>query len=220
MCAMTVAEGSSDARFKTDVSIVLNNGKNYTLRTALEPYIVWRHKYPEGIVFDISVAKKFNKSNQVKLIDGDVWVFDINTTSSENIISAIDIAISYYSQGGYSLNAKDILGNVFVKSLNAEDEAKMNRHTLLKSNKNLYKNMCLALKKAGEHFKISDLKIMIFSHNKNPKIPVEELHSSLRSGGASSIVLDTKMHSVISGNNIGTGGFPHKTNLHIATIPI
>ncbi len=51
MCTMTIAEGDSENRFKTDVSIVINNGKNYVLRTSFEPYEKWIVKYGVLIVY-------------------------------------------------------------------------------------------------------------------------------------------------------------------------
>ncbi len=113
---------------------------------------------------------------------------------------------------------KDILGNVFIKNLNTEGEKEMNQPGLIRANKDLYKNLCVALKKSGEHFKLPSLKVMIFSLNKNPKIPRADLHASLALGGASSMVMDEKMYRVVSGSNDGMRELPHKTNLHIATI--
>ncbi len=220
MCAMTVAEGDSENKFKTDVSVVINNGKNYVLRTSLESYEKWIVKYGVLIVYDISLAKKFNKKGQAKLIDQEVWVFGVDATDSDDIIAAVNIAIAYYSQGGYKLIPKDILGDVFIKNLNAEGEEGMNKLGLIRANKDLYKNLCVALKKSGEHFKLPDLKVMIFSLDKNPKISRADLHASLAFGGVSSVVVDEKMYRVVSGSNDGMREFPHKTNLHIATISI
>jgi len=221
MCAMTVAE--SDPSYKTDVSIVLSNGKkksqNYVLRTSLESYVAWRKKHMHVNVYEISSKKP----GEVKLIDKEVWVFNVDATNPQDIITAVEIAVSQYRAQGATVTAKDILGNAYVKSLNVEGEGEVglrSRSELVKANKALYKNVCLALKEAGQHFNLNKIVFRAFNHSNNPKISGADLRLAMMEAGATSAVTNSEAYQVISGDNEGIEAQHHESHLNIAVIPM
>jgi len=218
MCAMTVAEG--DAEYKTDVSVVINNGKKYVLRTSLDRFETWHLKYSHVIACDITFEGAHPKPNQVKLIDGEIWVFDTDATNAENIIQAVNIALTKLGGGG--LRPSEILGNVYIKNLNIEGEQDLidAGGDVVAANRALYTAVCLAFRVAAEHFNLHQLNFMVFSHDLNHKLPHAALRAALLAAGATDIVSDPKKYRVISGSNDGEGVLPHNTNLTIAVIPV
>jgi len=221
MCAMTVAE--SDPSYKTDVSIVLSNGKEksntYVLRTSLESYVAWRKKHMYVNVFDIPSKKP----GEAKLIDKDVWVFNVDATNPQDIITAVEIAIIQFRAQGATITAKDILGNAYVKSLNVEGEGEVglrSRGELVKANKALYKNVCLALKEAGQHFNLDKIVFRAFNHSNNPKISGNDLRLAMMEAGATSAVTNNESYKVVSGDNEGIEAQHHDSHLNIAVIPM
>lgn len=221
MCAMTVAEGHP--LYKTDVSIVLSSGKNksktYVLRTTLDSYKKWRLKYMGIKAFDISSKKP----GEVKLIDKEVWVFNVDATKAEDIITAVEIAVAYYRAQGATLTAKDIMGNVYVKSLNIENEGEtglQSRGEIVKANKALYKNVALSVKAAGQHFNFTNVVFRAFNSANNTKLSCTDLRLAMVEAGAKSAVTNNEVYRVISGDNDGIEPVEHDVNLTIAVLPM
>lgn len=114
--AMSIAEGSHN--YKVDVNLILDGGKKikkYVLRTSLDSLGVWKSKYTKN-------ASPFNErisgiTKDAAIIDGEVWVFSIDSTKSVDLFTAVSIAKNYYK-----VSAKEIIGDVYVKNLNAERE--------------------------------------------------------------------------------------------------
>lgn len=213
--AMTFAEGLYD--YKVDVDIIFNNGKDkkdFVLRTCLDQYKIWRAKYAKGT----SPFKTFIKGTmrEAAIIDREVWVFGIDATNVHDIIAAVNIGTDYFKVG-----PKDIIGDVYVKNLNAECENEILGQARVEANKSLYEKTCRAIMEAARALGCSDpLNFWVYSNSKNPKINQEALHGALRNGGASSVATDTAKHSFWVGSNDGLREQKFKTNLHLAKLNI
>lgn len=214
---MTLAEG--DIQYKTDVSVILGNStiRKYILRTTLNSLSQWKCKYaaasnPKTISPFEGRIKSVIKD--AAFIDGEIWVFNINATSTSDLISAVTIATQFYK-----VRPEDIIGNVYVKNLNAEDESRLSGTQLVEANEQLYIGVTSALSDAARHFGIqNDVHLYVFSNNKNQKIPQNKLHRALKYGGAKSVVTDPKAHNYWVGSNCGEMEFKFKDNLHLALI--
>lgn len=143
-------------------------------------------------------------------------MFEINSTIPLDIITAVKIAMEHYK-----VKAKDLLSNIYVKNLNAENENEMVKKALVSANKELYSSVCKALVEAAREFDLKgELKFWVISNNINPKIPQKELHSALLDGGADSVVTDDKIYNYFVGSNNAKFKAELPTNLHLATIKI
>lgn len=151
------------------------------------------------------------------MVDKEVWVFDIDATSSSDIFTAVSIAKQHFQ-----ISAKELISDVYVKNLNAERENEMELQALMRANKTLYAMVCNALVDAARKLGVGgDVNFWIFSNNVNPKIPKDQLHEALKEGGASSVVSDDNTrHVFMVGSNDGTSERKFKTNLHLATLKI
>lgn len=211
--AMTIAEG--DIRFKTDASIIFGGNskiRKYVLRTSYDSIEVWKTKYINQPTSPFSCMVK-NAYKKAAIIDNEVWVFGIDSTNSIDIVSAVEIGMKVYK-----VSASDIVREIYVKNLNAEGENAMADQALLRANMNLYEKTCLAIKNAAKKLNVSGiLNLYVFSHNKNPKIPSDNLQQALLSGGASNVSTDSETHEYISGSNDGKKSRAVNTNLHLAT---
>ncbi len=141
--AMTLVEGRRE--YKVDVDIILNNGqdrKNYVLRTCLDEYDAWKAKHcVTGSPFRASLSGTEKKA---AIIDNEIWVFGVNGTVAQGIVIAVQIAMNILR-----VSAQDILGDVYVKNLNAEGENEMSRQVLVEANKELYSGVCQAIREAA-----------------------------------------------------------------------
>ncbi len=214
--AMTLAEGRYD--YRVDVSLILNNGKDkksFVLRTCLESYSSWKAKYCKGC----SPFESFNKGSvkMSAIVDNEVWVFGVDSTVSNDIVAAVQTGMNHFK-----VKAQDILGDVYVKNLNAECEKDMLAQTLVNANKKLYSSTCKAIIEAAKILGCSDaLNFWVFSNSKNPKIKKKDLQESLTEGGAKSVVTDDETkHVFYVGDNFGGPGQRFKSNLHLASLRV
>ncbi len=214
--AMTLAEG--DKRFKVDASLIFGGNtrlKKFILRTSFDSLSVWKAKY---VKVNTSPFQAFVKTvvKEAAVIDGEVWVFGVDSTNSQDIVTAVEVAMKVYK-----VKASDIISDVYVKNLNTENEKGMEDHARIKANKSLYKKTCIALKEAAQKLQVKGaLNLWVFSSNLNHKIPKEELHDALRSGGTSNVKTDDHIYDIWSGSNDGIRQQRFKTNLHLATLTI
>lgn len=214
--AMSIAEGNLD--YKTDVNLVLDGGKKikkYVLRTTLDSIGVWKTKYPKNASPFTEVINGVTKD--AAIIDKEVWVFGIDASNSSDIFIAVSIAKNYFK-----VSAKELIGEVYVKNLNAEREKEMELQALVRANKTLYSKVCNALVEAAKRLGVSgNVNFWIFSNNVNPKIPKQDLHQALERGGAVSVTTDDKTkHAFFVGSNDGADERKFKTNLHLAKLKI
>ncbi|MGM8225191.1 hypothetical protein ACSV5M_01320 [Cellvibrio sp. ARAG 10.3] len=214
--AMSIAEGNLD--YKTDVNLVLDGGqkiKKYVLRTTLDSIGVWKAKYPKNASPFTEMISGVTKD--AAIIDKEVWVFGIDASNSGDIFIAVSIAKKYFK-----ISAKELIGEVYVKNLNAERENEMELQALVRANKALYSKVCKALVEAARKLGVSgNVNFWIFSNSINPKIPKQDLHEALKSGNAESITTDDKTkHVFFVGSNDGTDERKFKTNLHLAKLKI
>ena len=215
--AMAIAEGSND--YKVDCSLLLNNGsqkKDFVLRTTFDSLSVWKAKH--NVPLSPFKGSEGMVTKEAALIDNEIWVFGINATSAEDVVLAVKIGMKYYK-----VKAKEIIGDVYVKNLNTEHEKGMGDQARVNANKDLYSGVCKALIGAAKLLGVQgEINFWVLSNNKNPKIPKEELHNALKSGGAESTVTDDKTkHAFFVARNDGSSpGFKIKTNLHLAKLKI
>jgi hypothetical protein len=211
--AMTIAEGRYD--YKTDVSLILNNGrdrKHFVLRTCLETYAIWKSKYSKNA----SPFERFLEGarKEAAIVDNEVWVFGVDATNANDIVSAVSIA-----KERFKVSADNILGDVYVKNLNTEGENDMSRQALIDANKTLYTRVCKAILDAAKVLGCSEtIQFWVFSSNINWKIPQQALHESLTEGGATSVETDKSVHLCKVGDNFGGPGQTFKENLHLAVL--
>ncbi len=210
---MSIAEGNPD--FKVDVNLVLDNkvkSKKNVLRTTLDSVGMWKtkHSIPQSrFTRNIEGKTKF-----AAIIDKELWVFGIDATNASDIFTAVNIAKEYYK-----VSASDIISDVYVKNLNIEGEHDMEDQAKISANKKLYAAVSNAIVDAARNLGVQGaINFWVFSNSKNHKIPKEDLHQSLRDGGANSVTTDDKTkYKFWVGNNDGTGAQKFKTNLHLAT---
>jgi hypothetical protein len=210
--AMTLAEGNPD--FRTDATLIISGTaeRDYILRTTLDSLSVWKTKYSDPISPFQGKIKTTTK--EAAFVDGEIWVYGINATSASDIITAVQIGMQYYK-----VNAEDLIGNVYIKNLNAERENEMEAKALIQANKDLYQMVCEALEKAAEHLGIKQkIHLFIYSSNINHKIPQQDLHDALKKGGATQVKTDPKTYPFVSGSNCGNFKATIKSNLHLATL--
>jgi hypothetical protein len=118
--AMTLAEGSQKKDYRTDATMVLNGNteRGYVLRTAYDPLPVWKAKYGKGISPFYPRLKTGIK--EAALIDDEIWVFGIDGTNVNDLISAVTIGTEFYK-----VSPQYILESIYIKNLNAEGERGM-----------------------------------------------------------------------------------------------
>ncbi len=214
--ALSLAECRLD--YKVDCSLTLNNGrmkKDFVLRTSLDQLSAWKAKHAVSVsAFEGEVG---NVTKDAAIIDGEVWVFGINASIANDIFSAVKIGMNHYK-----VKANDIIGDVYVKNLNAEHESDMGSQALINANKKLYSGVCLALIDAAKLLGVQGIiNFWVVSSNINHKIPQKDLHEALTEGGANSVTTDDKnIHLIKSGGNDGRPGLKFKQNLHLATLKI
>ncbi|WP_152558711.1 hypothetical protein [Endozoicomonas numazuensis] len=212
--AMTLAEGSQKNKYKTDATLILNGQeeRKYVLRTAYDKLSMWKAKYAVNISPFYPRLKTSIK--EAALIDNEIWVFGVNGTNPQHIIEAVKIAVEFYR-----VKPHDILGNIYIKNLNIEDESRYELDLLVQLNKELYKSTAEAINKACSHFGLqSDVNIHVYSASINNKIPENDLHQALKSGGANSVTTDSRKLIFKSGNNLGTRAAKIRTNMHVAKL--
>lgn len=212
--AMTLAEGSQQKDYKTDATLILNgiDARGYILRTAYDPLPVWKTKYAKGVSPFYPRLKTSVK--EAALIDDEIWVFGIDGNRSKDIIDAVTIATAYYK-----VPAKYFLTSIYIKNLNAENERGIDLKLLIRMNKELYEKTVVAIKEACAHFGVREsVNIHVYSANINYKIPKDDLHQALKSGGASTVETDSRELIYRSGSNDNQLRGRIDTNMHVARL--
>ncbi len=212
--AMTLAEGAPD--FKVNASIVFNNQKaknGCVLRTSYNHLGQWKTKY--SIPVSPFKLRHIEATKQAAFVEDDVWVFGVDGTKVNDIVSAVKIGMHCYQ-----VTAQDLLSDVYVKNLNVEQESGFANPALVQANKKLYQETCEAVLEAARVLGVRDiLNFWVFSNNKNPKIPRPDLHDALARGGAESVQTDDAVtHKLMVGSNDGLRAQRIKTHLHMATL--
>ena len=211
--ATTIAEG--DVKYKTDASLIIGgrNERSCVLRTTLDTMDIWKSKYVKTPRSPFE-AKIKTVTKEAAIIDGEVWVFNINATLPPDLVAAVEIACRFYK-----VKPDDIFENIYVKNLNAEREHEMAAKALIQANKNLYTKTCEALLTAARSLNIrKSLNFYVFSNKANFKIPHGDLRDALTKGGAISVTTDDKKHEYTSGSNDGKRILKMFTHLHLATL--
>ncbi|WP_062266583.1 hypothetical protein [Endozoicomonas arenosclerae] len=212
--AMTLAEGSQKSKFKTDATLVLNGHqkRQYVLRTAYDSLSAWKAKYAVNV--SPFYPRLRTSIREAALIDNEIWVFGVDGTNTTNIVDAVKIATQFYQ-----VKPKDILGNIYIKNLNAEGQHEGNMSLLVKLNMSLYEQTTQALIEACKYFGIqSAVNIHVYSSNINPKISQSELQQALKAGGARVVETDSRKIRHKVGSNNGLDSVPLVSNLHVAKL--
>lgn len=216
--ATALAEGGR--KFKVDVDLIFNNLKSterkFILRTVFDDLATWKAKYVE---VNVSPQESLGHNKEYAIIDGEVWVFRIDATNPRDIIAAIQIAKSHYK-----VSADVFLKDIYLKNLNAERENEMSQAALISANKSLYKRTCEALREAAKSLSFQGaVKLHIFSNNRNPKIPQQDLHTALTDGGAKTVDTDPQKYQYHVSKNDNTQSADQKpfiTHHHVAIFDI
>ena len=216
--ATALAEGGR--KIKVDVDLIFNNLKSterkYILRTVFDDLGTWKAKYVE---VNVSTRESLNHNKEYAIIDGEVWVFRVDATNPRDIITAIQIAKSYYN-----VSVDAFLRDIYIKNLNAEREDEMSQAALISANKSLYKRTCEALREAAKTLSYKGaVKLHVFSNNRNPKIPQHDLHSALSEGGAKAVDTDPQKYQYQVSKNDNTQPTDQKpfiTHHHVAIFDI
>ncbi|MCX2843198.1 hypothetical protein OQJ59_16430 [Microbulbifer thermotolerans] len=212
--ATSIAEDKYES--KTDVNLIFGNKtitRKYVLRTTLHSLPVWKARNANVNVtaYEDRTASVVKKA---AIIDREIWVFEIDSTCSDDIVAAVKYASHYYDAPPELL-----LKNVYAKNLNAENIDDKNDEIKIRTNKDLYSNTCNAILQAAKTLGVSSqLNFYVFSKNNNPKIPQTELKGALLCGGARSVTTDDHKPKVYIGNNAGTDFIVQRTNFHLATL--
>lgn len=203
--------------YKVDCTLLLQNKRekrDFILRTSLDSIAVWKTKNntPASPYQDtIDAATK-----DAAIIDNEVWVFGVDATNTQDVFTAVKIGMKYHKA-----KATDIIGDVYVKNLNAENQQHFSKHDLIIENKKLYSGVCGAVTGAAKLLGVQGLiNFYVISSNINPKIPKEALHEALKSGGAETVETDENKLNIASGPNNGNDGIIIKQNLHLATLRV
>ncbi len=214
--AMSLAE--SQLRFKIDVSLIFGNQRKerkYVLRTTLHSLAVWKTRNP-GVSTSPFKLKNMNIQKDAAIIEKEVWVFGINGTIAQDIAASVKVASQYYN-----VFPATLLSDIYAKNLNAERENNLENQLLIKANKDLYTSTCNAILQATAQLGVpSEINFYIFSRNNNPKIPRDELHKALKSGGATSVETDKRRYKVNTAKNDDSQFITQMTNFHIASMNV
>lgn len=100
--------------------------KNFVLRTCFDTYSIWKARYSkDGSPFNALIK---GTSKESAIVDNEVWVFNVDAEVSNDIFTAVKIGMDYFK-----VSAEDIIRDVYVKNLNAENEGELN-HGLVQAN--------------------------------------------------------------------------------------
>lgn len=114
-----------------------------------------------------------------------------DATNPRDIVTAVEIAKKYYK-----VEASTFLNDIYIKNMNAENENVMGQKALIDANKSLYRKTCDAIRQAASALAYcGELRLHVFSNNRNPKIPKVDLHSALMDGQARSVESDPARYS-------------------------
>lgn len=218
--ATALAEGGR--KFKVDVDLIFNHLKSTDrkciLRTVFDELSTWKAKYSE-VNISPQEGKFKNQNREYAIIEGEVWVFRIDATKASDIVVAVEIAKNYYK-----VTAETFLKDIYIKNLNSERENEMSQQALITANKSLYRKTCEAIYEAAKIFSVrGELRLHVFSNNRNPKIPQQDLHSALLSGGSKQVTTDPSKYEYPVSKNDNTQSKEQKpfiTNHHVAIFNI
>lgn len=211
--AVTFAERKHE--YKTNVDIILGNElklRSYVLRTTLEDIGHWKAMHA-----GVEMSKRERRlKKESAVIDGEMWVFSVDGTKSEDIVASVKIAMEYFN-----VSASEFITSAYTKNLNADGFGDTVTPELIQANMKLYSGVCEALVQAGKELGVKGkIEFHVFSKNINPKITQDKLHDSLIAGGAASVVTDKNIYKVIVGHNSTKEHMKQYTNLHVATLKI
>ncbi len=203
--------------YKVDCTLILHNSRqkrDFVLRTTLDSISVWKIKNQVSVSPYRETIGAVTKD--AAIIEGDLWVFGVDATKPDDIFTAVKIGMAHHK-----VKASDIIGDVYVKNLNAEHESEMSLQALVLANKKLYSDVCSAVFGAAKLLGVQGvINFFVISSNINHKIPKDDLHQALRDGGASRIDTDDKIHLIKSSSNSGDKAVMIKQNVHLATFKI
>ncbi len=213
--AISLAEG--DPEFKMDVSLVFGGEepRKHVLRTCLDRYGVWKSKYvhANASLFEVNFGTQTKDAAE---IGDEIWIFGIDSTSPNDIVTAVKIAAQRQK-----IEPRTLMRNIYVKNLNAENEHTMMKQALVRANKNLYTKVCDSIREAAKVIGVTgEINFWVMSSNINHKIPKEDLHNALRDGGADGVAVAKKKYRFMSGGNDGEDEQYLITNLHLARFNI
>ena len=122
--------------------------QKFVLRTSFDSLSVWKAKYAK---VNASPFQAFIKTvvKEAAFIDGEIWVFGIDSTNSLDIVTAVEVSMK-----AYKVKASDIISDVYVKNLNTENENGMENHDRINANKSLYTKTSIALKEAAQKLQV------------------------------------------------------------------
>ncbi len=215
--ALALAECRPD--YTVDCTLMLFNKrskKDFIVRSTLDSIGVWKAKH--GINISPFSDRVGAITKDAAVIENEIWIFGIDATKADDIFCAVKIGMKFYKA-----NAKDIISDVYVKSLNTEfEENGMGNQALISANRKLYSGVCTAILNAAKLLGVDGIiNFWVLSSNINHKIPKQELHQALRDGGANSVESDDENILLsFTGPNNGDGGFKFKQNLHLASLKI
>ncbi|WKT61216.1 hypothetical protein Q2E61_03220 [Microbulbifer thermotolerans] len=208
--------GESQHRFKTDVNFIFGKQsveRHYILRATMHSLSVWKTRN-SGIPMSPFKIKNLHVEKDAAIVDREVWVFNINGTQPQDLVTAVKVASSYYQ-----VSPSIIFSDIYAKNLNVERENTMSDQALIRANRQLYSGVCEAIIKAAKQLGItSQLKFYVFSKNNNHKIPQKDLHASLKDGGAAQVKTDERRYKVLVGSNDDKRSLQQMTNFHMATL--
>ena len=212
--ATTLGEGQYE--FKTDVNLIFGSqrvARTHVLRTSAYSLPIWKTRNP-SVGLSPFKDRTASVTKDASIIDKEVWVFNINATSAQDIASAVKLASRYYD-----IKPSAIFNDIYAKNLNADREIEMANAALILANKDLYSGVCKALIEAAKLLGVSNqINFYVFSKNNNPKIPQSDLLNALTVGGASSVTTDDNRPRVMVGDNQGIDSIPQLTNFHLAKL--
>lgn len=220
--AMSMAE--SNPRYTMDVSMIFGGKteRDRVLRTSFEPLPVWKLRYADVNTSPYMPKHHATVKDAAIIINPvtqkeEVWVFGIDSTKANDVVTAVQIAAERYET-----SAGDFLRNIYVKNLNVEREHEIRHQSglqaLVHANKKLYTGVSEAIREAARKLGIhGELNLWVVSSNENEKIPKSDLHNALRDGGAEAVGVAKKPFAMRSGSNDGKSyALIKSTNLHLA----
>lgn len=210
--AVTLAEGHPD--YRTHANIAFGNvflKKDYILRTTLDDMTVWKTKHRVNMAG--FKDKTVSPQKWAARIEKDYWVFGVDATKPQDIVAAVKIGVI-----SYGVRAADLLSDIYVKNLNAEDEKGYARDALIRDNQKLYEKVANAVVQASKLLGVQGIvNFHVFSNSVNHKIPKANLHMALKDAGAESVETDSNRYTMSVGSNDGKRVFEDMvTHMHLA----
>ncbi len=227
----TVAEGSFLPNLLTNTNLIIKNEtlievpRKLVLRTCFDPIEVWRAKHNFPQLHTESTSGVFKGESKTEKwfaeINNDLWFFGIDGTNPDDIITSVQGLMHYtHSRMGFTMTPGEILGEVYIKNLNAERESDLSNIDLIKQNKQLYEATFMSVVDAAKALNVlHDLDIYVYSNNRNPKISGGDILDAMNQADATRAFTYSKRIKQQSQSNDATAVTPANmvTNLHMGT---